>query len=141
MANSNQLVSGDKTMISTRWYCIYNGAEYLYDQDMQDNYLIMTTDKAKTDSSFIDQYHDGVYSKIINKDEISDIYKKIYYGKLGNLKFHIDNETEDSYVVFTDARETAKKLGIREIERNIFVGNIPKDGVIISMVKKPFKLE
>lgn len=104
-------------MIRSCLYCIYNGAEYLYDQDMQDHHLILTKDESKTDSSFVDTYHNGVYSKIINKDEISDIYKKIYYEKLGDLEFHIDNEAEDSYIVFTDDRETAKKLGIREIER------------------------
>ena len=48
-------------MIKKGLYCVLNGNEYKYNEDMNGDKLAITSDKSIIDSSFIDKYSNGIY--------------------------------------------------------------------------------
>ena len=57
-------------MIKNGEFCIYNGNEYELNEDNDGNLIIITTNHAMIDATFVDEYNSGVYSKIISPNEI-----------------------------------------------------------------------
>jgi hypothetical protein len=118
-------------MIKNGYYCLYNNIEYEINNDMDDNTLIITQDKTKIDSSFIDDYNSGVYSKKIDEKLIKEIYKIHTFGKIGNLIVNIENELEDCYIVGTSNLEIAEKLGLKRCDKYYHQGKILKKDLIV----------
>lgn len=57
-------------MIKNGRYGVYKNMEYKINEDMEGNLLIITSEKEKIDSSFVDRFKTGVYSKIINSSKL-----------------------------------------------------------------------
>ena len=52
-------------MIKNGEFCIYNDNEYELNEDSDGNLIIITTNRAIIDETFVDKYNSGVYSKVI----------------------------------------------------------------------------
>lgn len=126
-------------MIKNGHYCIYNDIEYEINSDIDGNTLLITQDKTKIDSSFIDEYNSGVYSKNIDEKQIKEIYKIHTFGQIGNLKVNVENELEDCYIVGTSNLEIAKKLGLERCDKYYHQGKILKKDIIITEEKTKIK--
>ncbi len=126
-------------MIKNGVYCLFNNAVYKYSRDIEGNTLIITKDKSKIDSSFVDKYDSGVYSKKINKEEIKEVYKIHTIGKVGDLKVNVEKELDESYIVGTNNSEIAKQLGLERCDKYYYQGKILKKDIIISEEKTIIK--
>lgn len=126
-------------MVRNGIFCIYNGLEYQYSKNVQGDTLIITQDKSKIDSFFIDKYGSGVYSKKINIEEIKEIYEIYTFGKIGNLKVNIENELEDCYIVGTSNLQIAEKLGLKRCDKYYHQGKILKKDIIVTEEKTKIK--
>jgi hypothetical protein len=126
-------------MIRNGVFCIVNGVEYQFSKDMQGYMLIITKDKTKIDSSFIDRYGSGVYTKKVNEEHVKEIYKIYTVGKVGDLKVNIEEELEDSYVVGTNNLQIAEKLGLEKCDKYYHQGKILKKDIIVSEEKTKIK--
>ena len=126
-------------MIKNGHYCIYNDIEYEINSDIDGNTLLITQDKTKIDSSFIDEYNSGVYSKKIDEKQIKEIYKIHTFGQIGNLKVNVENELEDSYIVGTSNLQIAEKLGLERCDKYYHQGKILKKNIIVSEEKTQIK--
>ena len=122
-------------MIKNGYYCIYQGEEYEFGCDMNNNYKIRTKDIKKIDSTFENKHMIGIYIKNVTKSDLDKIYSCNTIGRIGNIKFHVDKELENSYIVGTGSTENAEKLGLPMMDKYYFVGEIPKEGVIIEIEK------
>lgn len=126
-------------MIKNGDYCIYNDIEYEINSDIDGNTLLITQDKTKIDSSFIDEYNSGVYSKKVDEKQIKEIYRIHTFGQIGNLKVNVENELEDYYIVGTSNLEIAKKLGLERCDKYYHEGKILKKYIIITEEKTKIK--
>lgn len=126
-------------MVKNGCYCIYNDIEYEINSDIDGNTLLITQDKTKIDSSFIDEYNSGVYSKKIDEKQIKEIYKIHTFGQIGNLKVNVENELEDSYIVGTSNLQIAEKLGLERCDKYYHQGKILKKNIIVSEEKTKIK--
>lgn len=126
-------------MIKNGDYCIYNDIEYEINSDIDGNTLLITQDKTKIDSSFIDEYNSGVYSKKVDEKQIKEIYRIHTFGQIGNLKVNVENELEDYYIVGTSNLEIAKKLGLERCDKYYHQGKILKKDIIITEEKTKIK--
>jgi hypothetical protein len=122
-------------MILNDVYCIYKGLEYRFSRDMQGNCLIITDDENKVDNTFRKDDNALVYSKDVKKSDLERIYSYNTIAKIGDIKVHVDKELENSYLVGTGNTKDAEKLGLSMVDKYYFVGEIPKDGVIIEIEK------
>lgn len=122
-------------MIRNGIFCVVNGIEYQFSKDMQGDMLIITEDKSKIDSSFIDKYGSGVYTKKVNENQIEEIYKIHTVGKVGDLKVNVEEELEESYVVGTNNLQIAEKLGFERCDKYYHYGKIFKKDIIVSEEK------
>lgn len=126
-------------MIKNGDYCIYNDIEYEINSDIDGNALLITQDKTKIDSSFIDEYNSGVYSKKVDEKQIKEIYRIHTFGQIGNLKVNVENELKDYYIVGTSNLEIAKKLGLERCDKYYHQGKILKKDIIITEEKTKIK--
>ena len=126
-------------MIKNGYYCIYNNIEYEINSDIDGNTLLITQDPNKINSSFIDEYNSGVYSKKIDEKQIKEIYEIHTVGQIGNLKANVENELEDCYIVGTSNLEFAKKLGLERCDKYYYQGKILKKDIIVREEKKKIK--
>ena len=67
-------------MIKNGEFCIYNDNEYELNEDSDGNLIIITTNRAIIDETFVDKYNSGVYSKVILPNEIGEAYDCQTYG-------------------------------------------------------------
>ena len=54
-------------------FCIYNGNEFKVNKDSDGNTIILTKNDKIIDSTFIDKYGSGVYSKKVSLEEIEEL--------------------------------------------------------------------
>jgi hypothetical protein len=126
-------------MIKNGVFCIYNGVEYQYSKNIQGETLIITQDKSKIDSFFIDKYGSGVYSKKVNIEHIKEIYKIHTSGKVGDTIVNVENELEDCYIVGTSNLQIAEKLGLERCDKYYHQGKISKKDIIVTEEKTKIK--
>lgn len=122
-------------MVRNGYYCIYNGIEYEFGCDMDNNCKIRTKDITKVDSTFVNKHMMGIYVKKVLKSDLDEIYSYNTIAKIGDIKVHVDKELENSYLVGTGNTKDAEKLGLTMVDKYYFVGEIPKDGVVIEIEK------
>jgi hypothetical protein len=126
-------------MIKNGLFGIFNSIEYLISKDTHGNVLIITNDKSKIDSSFIDKFRSGTYSKKVNKEQIKEIYSIHTIGKVEDLKVNVEKELEDSYIVGTSNLQIAEKLGLERCDKYYHQGKILKKNIIVSEEKTQVK--
>ena len=120
-------------------YAIYKGKEYDLNGDMEGNTLIFTNDKSLIDETFTDRLNSGVYSKIITEDELEEIYSIHTFGYVKGLKVNVDHEFDTTYRVYTMNTEISQALGLPQIGKFEYEGEIPKEDIEIFEERKVIK--
>ena len=99
-------------MIKNGEFCIYNGNEYELNEDNDGNLIIITTNRAIIDATFVDEYSSGVYSKVISPNEIQEAYERRAYGVIKDSRVNVEKENEEYYFVGTADCKVAEALGL-----------------------------
>ena len=136
-------------------FCIYNGNEFKVNKDSDGNTIILTKNDKIIDSTFIDKYGSGVYSKkegfvekeignnriyikYVQKDEIAEIYDKKTYAVYEGYKFIVVDETEKQILILTmkgDYQEWIR-LGMECIDKGMYQKWINKNEAEIEVLKE-----
>lgn len=110
-------------------YGKYNGIVYKLTIDMERNIKIINEDKEKIDKTFVDTYNSGVYTKIVQAHELTNCVNISYYGIMDGEKINVFQEKEDKYQVGTGSFEVGTKLNLPRVDRDSWIGWIPKHEV------------
>lgn len=110
-------------------YGKYRGIEYEITVDMDNNVKIMTEDKGKIDETFADTYNSGLYNKIVKPSELKDCVSIVPYGIIQGEKVQILQEKENKYQVATGSLLVGSNLNLPRVDRDTWLGWIPKSKV------------
>ena len=100
-------------MIKNGEFCIYNDNEYELNEDSDGNLIIITTNRAIIDETFVDKYNSGVYSKVILPNEIGKAYDCQTYGVIKGSRVNVEKENQEYYFVGTADCKVAGALGLQ----------------------------
>lgn len=127
-------------MIKNGRYGVYKNMEYKINEDMEGNLLIITSEKEKIDSSFVDKFKTGVYSKVINSSELESAYEVRMYGLVDGCKVNVTKENEEYYFIETGDCKVAEILGLSRCDKYYYEGKVDKNKTEIFEEKKELKL-
>ena len=94
-------------------FCIYNGNEFKVNRDSDGNIIILTKNDKIMDSTFIDKYGSGVYSKKVSLEEIEELYRYATYAVINYYKVNVEKENQEYYFVGTADCKVAEALGLQ----------------------------
>lgn len=123
-------------MIKNGRFCKYNGNEFKVNRDSDGNMLILTTDTQLIDSTFVDKYGSGVYSKKVSGEELEEIYSYQTYGIVGDVRVNVEKEKDEYYFVGTSDCKVAEVLGLQRCDKYYYEGKIEKSKVELVEEKK-----
>lgn len=124
-------------MLKRGIYGKYKNKEYEITKDMENNIIIITEDIDKIDGTFIDKYNNGQFRKIVNPIELSDCLRIKSYGMMEGEKVHILQEKDGNYQVETGDLLVGPKLNLPRVDRDSWLGWIPKSDVALIEEKEP----
>ncbi|WP_075717360.1 hypothetical protein [Roseburia sp. 499] len=127
-------------MIKNGRFCKYHGNEFKINRDNEGNTIILTKDDKIIDSTFIDKYGSGVYSKRVEKEELEEFYTYETYGIIDNCRVNVEKENQEFYFVGTADCKVAEVLGLSRCDKYYYEGKIPKEKVELIEEKKELKL-
>lgn len=116
-------------MLKDGIYGKYQGIEYRILVDMDDNMKIMTKDKRKTDNTFYENNNNGLYKKKIMPHELTDCVSITPYGIIQDEKVRVLQEKGNEYQVGTGDLLVGSKLKLPRIDRDTWLGMVPKDSI------------
>ena len=138
-----QTIKGSKRKIENDKngeFCIYNDNEYELNEDSDGNLIIITTNRAIIDETFVDKYNSGVYSKVILPNEIGEAYDCQTYGVIKGSRVNVEKENEEYYFVGTADCKVAEALGLQRCDKYYYEGKFPKQDVEIIEEKEKIEL-
>ena len=107
-------------MIKNGEFCIYNDNEYELNEDSNGNLIIITTNRAIIDETFVDKYNSGVYSKVILPNEIGEAYDCQTYGVIKGSRVNVEKENEEYYKILYNNKMVGF-IGIKNYEKEIYL--------------------
>ncbi|MEN2667611.1 hypothetical protein [Listeria aquatica] len=128
-------------MVKDGFFCVYNNIEYEVTRNKEHEFIIMTEEINKVTPGFVDKYNSGVYTKPINKKDVSDYYrissKAIYKG----VEFNITTEKGSELFLGTDNAELARKMDFDRTDKYYYEKWVPENEVEIIMKRKELSLD
>lgn len=109
----------------------YKGIEYEITFDMDNNLKIATEEKKKIDNTFKDLYNSGVYTKVVKPTELVDCVSVVIYGIIQGEKVQILKEKENEFQVATGSLLVGSNLNLPRVDRDSWVGWVPKNKVTL----------
>lgn len=122
-------------------YGKYQGMEYKITVDMDKNIIIMTKDKGKADKTFNYNNYSGVFKKIVQPHDLKDCVKIVPFGIIQDEEVQVLQEREHEYQVGTGDLLVGSKLKLPRIDRDAWLGLVPKDSVKLVEEKTPINPE
>ena len=123
-------------MIKNGRFCIYHGNEFKVNRDSDGNTIILTKNDKIIDSTFIDKYGSGVYSKRVSEE----LYRYATYAVINNYKVNVEKENEEYYFVRTPDCKVAEALGLQRCDKYYYEGKFLKQDVEIIEEKEKIEL-
>ncbi|MGC6768020.1 hypothetical protein [Enterococcus sp. LJL51] len=118
-------------------YGIYHENEYEIIGDMDGNTLLLTENKGIIDDSFEDTYNSGVYTKKIEKSELSEYYSIELMAKYKEFEFYLrPNEKNGNYVIGTSLADIAEEYGFLRTDKYFYEKEVPKSEVEVRKIRK-----
>lgn len=112
-------------------YAKYNGKEYELSRDMDGNLIIITDNVRLVDKTFEDIYNTGVYSRIVEDVDLSEVYRVDSYVIIDGMKLSIRKETDSGYIIGTNDYGVAQKLNFERVDKYGYEKYIDKKGLEI----------
>jgi hypothetical protein len=113
-------------MLKLGLYGKYNGVLYEITIDMDNNVKIMTNEINNIDHTFVDSYNSGVYSKIVNRSELTECVNITYFGMVDGERVQILQEKEGEFQISTGSMIVGDNLNLPRIDRETWLGWVPK---------------
>jgi hypothetical protein len=107
-------------------------------RDLERNIYIYTDDKSKVDSSFIDKYNDGVFSKKVDPSNLTNCVSMSSYGIIKNEKVDILKEEDDRIKIGSHSMILGNDLNLERVDRDYWMGWISDDMIQVIREKTPF---
>ena len=127
-------------MIKNGKFCKYYGSEFKVNRDSDGNTIILTKNDKIMDSTFIDKYGSGVYSKKVSLEEIEELYRYATYAVINNYKVNLEKENEEYYFVGTADCKVAEAPGLQRCDKYYYEGKFQKHDVEIIEEKEKIEL-
>jgi hypothetical protein len=130
-------------------FCEYQGLTCKI-KERDGAYLITSREKREGYTNYIDvlgNEHSDIFMKRVNVNEVDIIYyekvfikyKGIYFDLFASKIFR-DDVSDDSYMLFTESEQLAKKYDFKKEEQFVFSKYIRKEQIeSIKIVQKPIK--
>jgi hypothetical protein len=130
-------------------FCECNGLKYEIDKE-KNEYVITSNVKGEGYTNYIDVFgneHSDIFVKTVNVNEVDIIYyekvfikyKGIYFDLFASKIFR-DDVVDDSYMLYTESEQLAKKYDFKKEEQFVFSKYIHKEQIeSIKVVQKPIK--
>ncbi|MBC1445495.1 hypothetical protein IA938_04595 [Listeria welshimeri] len=117
-------------------YGVYNNNEYKITKSMNGETRILTKDKSLTDDGFIDRNNSGVYSKVVQPEELSDVYQVVTKANYRNGVVQIIGENDNQYCIAVLDSRIAKELDIPRTDKYGYTKWVKKDELEVFEEKK-----
>lgn len=121
-------------------YGIYKNVEYEITIDMEENVFIMTENKEKIDGTFKETKSGDLFIKLVHPNDLSECINITPYGIIEDEKVDILQEREDQYQIGTGDLLIGSKLKLPRIDRDEWLGWVPKCNVTLVEEKRKINL-
>ena len=121
-------------------YGIYKGEVHRIGFEPDGKIVLFPNSDSEIDHTYADRYHLGIYSKIIDRSELSEAYSLESYAEYKGDKISIAREVGDEYELYLSDYALAQKLGFGRCDKYGYNLMVKKADVEVIVEKKPMKL-
>ena len=121
-------------------YGIYHGVVHRIGFEPDGQIALFPNSDSEIDDTYIDRYHLGIYSKLIDRSELSEAYSLESYAEYKGYKISIARETDDEYELYLTDYALAQELGFDRCDKYGYNLTVKKADVKVTVEKKPIKL-
>jgi hypothetical protein len=121
-------------------YGVYKEEVHRIGIDQTGQILMFPNSDSEIDDTFVDRYHLGIYSKIIDRKDISEAYRLMKYAEYKGVKTFIAREVGDEYEIYVNDYAVAQELGFGRCDKYAYNMMVRKDDVKVIIEKTPIRL-
>lgn len=121
-------------------YGVYHGEVHRIGFEPNGKIAISPNSDSEIDDTYVDSYHLGMYTKIIDRTELCEAYSLESYAEYKGCKISIARETADEYELYLSDYELAQKLGFDRCDKCGYNLTAKKADAEVIAEKKPLKL-
>lgn len=121
-------------------YGIYHGVVHKIGVEPNGKIALSPNSESEIDDTYADPYHIGMYTKLIDRTELSEAYSLSSYAEYQGYKIEIVRETGDEYELYLSDHALAEKLGFDRCDKCGYDLMVKKTDVKVTVEKKPMKL-
>ena len=121
-------------------YGVYHGEEHRIGFEPNGKISLSPNSDDEIDDTFVDLYHLGMYTKIINRTELSEAYSLESYAEYKGYKISIAREAGDEYELYLSDYTLTEKLGFGRCDKCGYNLMVKKADVRVIVEKKPISL-
>ncbi|MBP0967453.1 MAG: hypothetical protein J5722_07455 [Oscillospiraceae bacterium] len=121
-------------------YGVYHGAVHRIGFEPNGKIALFPNSDSEIDDTYADRYHLGIYSKLIERSELSEAYRLEPYADYQGYQISIARETGDEYELYLSDYALAEKLGFDRCDKYGYHLMVKKADVEVIVKKKPMKL-
>lgn len=121
-------------------YGIYHGEPHRIGFNQDGTISLSPNSDSEIDDTYVDSYHLGMYTKIIDRTELSDAYSLSSYAEYQGYKIDIVRAAGDEFELYLSDHALAQKLGFDRCDKYGYHLMVRKSDVEVFVKKKPMKL-
>ena len=121
-------------------YGVYHGKEHRIGFESNGKIALSPNSDDEIDDTFVDLYHLGIYTKIIDRTELSEAYILEACVEYKGYKISIAREVGDEYELYLSDYTLAEKLDFDRCDKYGYNLMVKKSDVEVIVDKKPISL-
>lgn len=121
-------------------YGVYHGEIHRIGLNQDGTISLFPNSDSEIDDTYIEQYHLGIYSKIIKPTELSEAYSLSSYAEYQGYKIEIARAAGDEFELYLGDYALAQKLGFDRCDKYGYNLMVKKADVEVIAEKKPLSL-
>ena len=118
-------------------YGVYKDEVHSIEKCGEGTVYLYPNSESEIDDTYIDEYNIGVYSKVIDSSELTEMYELSSYVDYKGYKISIARETKDEYELWVADCEIAKMLGFDRCDKYAYNMMVKKSDVEVIVEKTP----
>ena len=121
-------------------YGVYHGVVHRIGFEPNGIIALSPNSDSEIDDTYVDPYHLGMYTKIIDRTELSEAYSVLSYAEYMGHKISIAREVDDEYELYLSDNALAQQLGFERCDKYGYSLMVKKADVEVIVEKKPLDL-
>lgn len=121
-------------------YGVYHGEVHRIGFEPNGKISLSPNSDSEIDGTYVDPYHLGMYTKIIDRTELSEVYSLSSYAEYQGYKIDIVRAAGDEFELYLSDHALAQKLGFDRCDKYGYHLMVRKSDVEVFAEKKPMKL-